>query len=243
MKELNLNNQSPQNQQNMKKLIFISVASLSIITILHSCNASSGGAGSTTAICADYSSMTVNTMKKEDVLDMVSNYYNKQYNAINADNSIDFPAAAPLDSREVFFNLDTLKRLIYFIEKATANFSAADKANLGMNVYFGSYPQHMDLFKNGINYTNRQTLIFIPSIFDNVLHVGRDFDLNNSLNGTNILAPLYIDSVFLTTPAITIIPGMYFRYTNNTSLNAQNHGTGVPPPPAPTGNSILDITD
>lgn len=238
----------------MKKLLTIGATVLITSAVFYSCSLlkSLDEVQQNGFICSNYSTAPVNEMNKENVISMVRNYYQNQYRAINSScpagsKLVYFPASINVDSRAVFFSLDTLKRLIYYIEKATRQFSVKDKENLGVNVYFASYPDQMKMNKWGYDYTNRHTLIFIPSIFNNDNQIAKDFDLNNSLSGASVFNPLYIDSAFLNNPIKTTIAGMYFKTTDasggSTSMTSQNHGTATPPPPSDTKNDLLDLTD
>lgn len=200
--------------------------------------------------CYNYNDVAVNEMDKNSVLQMISNYYQKQYAAISNAN-ISFsggPAATKKtgeDSRAVFFNLDTLKRLIFYIEKGTENFSPSDRQNLGINIYFGSYPAHLQVQKHGYDYTNRHTLIFLPAIFDNDNHTARDFNLKNSLSGINIFSPQYFtESILNGSTSLIGLAAMPPPPTAGAeNMFSQNHGTATPPPPAPTTNPILERTN
>jgi hypothetical protein len=241
----------------MKKLLTIGATILITSAVFYSCSLlkSLDEVQQNGFICSNYSTAPVNEMNKQEVISMVKNYYQNQYMAINSScpttgKLVHFPVSPStnLDSRCVFFSLDTLKRLIYYIEKATRQFSVNDKENLGVNVYFASYPEQMKMNKWGYDYTNRHTLIFFPSIFDNVNHIAKDFDLNNSLDGINVFSPLYIDSAFINNPLKTVVGGMYYKTLSTSSggsasMTSQNHGTATPPPPADTNNDLLDLTD
>ena len=201
--------------------------------------------------CSNYSYSPVNEMNKKEVLDMIRTYYNNQYNSINSNigastfdfNNTGLPSTLKcnVDSRAVFFNLDTLKKLIYYIDKASENFSPADKQNLGVNVYFAAYPEYFNKEKYTWDYKNRHTLIFFPSIFNNVSHMGMDIDLMSSLNNTTKNTPTYINEAFLSDSNNTVLKVMVDGISS--SMMSQNNGTTIPPPPAPTGNAILDKTD
>lgn len=242
----------------MKKLLTIGISVLITSAVFYSCSLlkSLEEVQQNGFFCSNYSYNPVNEMDKQQVISMVRNYHQNQYRAINSTCSttsvklVYFPSSpnTNVDSRVVFFSMDTLKRLLYYMEKATRQFSMQDKQNLGVNVYFASYPDQMKMSNWGHDYTNRHTLVFIPAIFDNGQHIGRDFDLNNSLTGVNLLDPLYIDSAFINNPLKTVIAGMALYKTmsapgSSTTMNSQNHGTATPPPPATTGNNLLDLTD
>lgn len=200
--------------------------------------------------CYNYNDVVVNEMDKNTVLQMISNYYQKQYTAIS-NSSISFNGGlsgskkTAEDSRAVFFNLDTLKRLIFYIEKGTENFSLSDRQNLGINIYFGSYPGQMQVQRHGYDYTNRHTLIFLPAIFDNDNHTARDFNLKTSLSGINIFSPQYFTESILngSTSLIGLAAMPPSPATVSENMFSQNHGTGTPPPPTPTNNPILESTN
>jgi uncharacterized protein YxeA len=237
----------------MKKIL-IAVLSVSLISVIfYSCSLLNAldEVQKNGFVCTNYSTAPVNEMDKTQVLEMIRNYHNNQYNAINA-SSFGFNGNIPStisikkDSRAAFFNIDTLKRLIYYIEKASEKFSPANRQNLGINIYFASYTALTQMQKHGYDYTNRHTLIFIPSIFDNSTKTARDFDLKHSLSGINVIDPKYIDSAFLNNPGITSIFGLMplgDPIVGSNNMSSQNHGTLIPPPPTPTGNVILELTD
>lgn len=252
----------------MKKLFPALPAIVILFLVFYSCNLCKPGGNvnfndypcSNDYTCSNYRDAPVNEMDKNDVLNMISNYYSNQYAAINS-GTFSFNGGIPstttikTDSRAVFFSLDSLKRLIYYIEKSSCNFSDVDKQNLGVNIYFASYPAQMQMQKHGYDYTNRHTLIFLPSVFDNGSSIARDFDPRMTLggiSGVNGTSPFYLTDSFLsTTPTIMglgtfIMPPPTTTTTVSPStgtMSSQNHGTAIPPPPTPTGNIILEKTD
>ncbi len=239
----------------MKKIVPFLVGILLTCTVFYSCSIinSLNNAAANGFICNNYSYLPVNSMDKQVTLSMIRNYYQKQYMAIHfsptsGQKLVYFPPTINVDSRVVFFSLDTLKRLIYYTEKASKQFSQQDKQNLGLNVYFASYPDNMKMEIGGYDYTNRHTLIFIPSIFDNNSKIARDFDLKKSLSGINVSSPSYLDSAFFANPATNSIIAMAKVAADPQApppgaMNDQNHGTGTPPPYSKTGNAALDLTD
>jgi hypothetical protein len=228
-----------------KVLIFTNVIFLAV-AVLYSCSLlkSLEEVNKNGFICNNYSAAPVNEMDKQEVVEMVRNYYNNQYAALHdvtsATKLTGLPVNCPQDSRAVFFNLDTLKKLIYYIEKGSKNFSVADKQNLGLNVYFASYPESFLKVKNGYSYTNRHTLIFIPSIFKTGDSLARDIDLNANLSGVNS-RPEYLTDLFFNIN--TKSKKMVGIAEGSGSMMSQNNGSGTPPPKKPTGNPLLDKTD
>jgi hypothetical protein len=203
----------------------------------------------------------VNTMDKQYVMDMLHNYYKTQYANIN-NGTISFNGGVPntqvakIDSRAVFFSMDTLQRLLYYMIKASEKFPAADRANMGVNIYFGAYTPAMQMEKQGYDYTNRHTVVLMSSIFDATTNIARDFDLNSSLNNINVLTPTYITDSMLASPGYTdmnaacaLKVSVPLSGSNDpASMAAQNHGTSIPPPPRTSatpwvsGNALLDAT-
>ncbi|MFY7965272.1 MAG: hypothetical protein ACOVO1_10275 [Chitinophagaceae bacterium] len=198
-------------------------------------------------VCSDYSNKQPNQMDKNFVLSMIRNYYNKQYAAINGSSTlIPFPQSSGLtvDSRCVFFSLDTLKKLLYYIEKSSKNFLPGVKSNVGVNVYFASYPDFSSTRINGQDYTNRHTLVFLPAVFtgNGANALVKDYDMLDNLKFPLKTDPSYFTTTLLSSSTFLKMGGIVARSEN---MNAQNHGTGTPPPFGinGTGNPILDITD
>jgi hypothetical protein len=204
-------------------------------------------------ICSNYNNSQLNLMNKDAVMDMVRNYYTNQYTILHNFNNtpngarLALPQQCPLDSRVVFFSLDTLKKLIYFIEKGSKDFSQQEKNNLGVNFYFASYPVKSGKLKHGYSYDNRHTLVMLPCLFDNTAKRGRDLNMReNILN--NVTTPVFITDGLLTGPQLFIFGAGETPVTDNSTaqnMMSQNNTTGTPPP-APntvTGNPVLDLTD
>jgi hypothetical protein len=242
----------------MKRILFFIAGAVIACGIFYSCTVTQSLQHVETNgyICANYENAAVNSMSKKDVLAIIRNYYQNQYRAIHTSSTapasgqqlVSFPSTTTLtkDSRAVFFNLDTLKRLIYYIEKASQQYPASIKEKIGLNIYFASYPSAMQMTINEDDYTNRHTLVFIPSVMDTKSHIANDFDLSASLpGGISQLTPSYITEGFLNDSNITSIKGMAVLKqagTQDADMNAQNHGTGTPPP-VNNNNSILSATN
>lgn len=195
-------------------------------------------------ICSNYANAPINLMNKQEVKAMVSNYYHRQYQAINiGSNRVAFPNSMT-DSRMVFFSLDTLKRLIYNIETYTRNLPETEKANLGVNVYFASYSDSQAHFNHGINYTNRHTLVFIPAYFNDADKAGKSFDPRFVENNGNKIEKALLTSADFNNPGT--IMGTIARLSStvsdaNGAMFSQNNGTAMPPPPA--GEALLDAAN
>lgn len=244
----------------MKKFPLIIVSIIAISSMFYACNLRNAldQVNKRGYICSNYSQMPVNQMQKQEVLDMIKNYYNNQYAAIHSTNN---STNAPLvsftqqsintskDSRCVFFSIDTLKRLLYYVEKASEKFSTQDKANLGLNIYFASYPKSQGVVINGDDYTNRHTLVMLPSIFNPSLKMAKDLNLCTNLSSPSS-TPSFINAEFVNNPTNVFLCGAlgFSLKSSNTGngMMSQNHGSGTPPPVdqnGNTGNPILDATN
>lgn len=195
-------------------------------------------------ICSSYD-LPANTMEKTEVLSMIRNYYTKQYAALHDEGSPskldNLDPACPWDTRAVFFGLENLKKLIYFTEKAARDFTPQQQQNLGLNIYFASYPVEFNKRVDPWDYTNKHTLVFIPAMYDGT--VLKDLNLRpNLMNGAT--TPDFINEGFFNQDSVTTIIALGVGKDNpniSESMNSQNNGTGTPPPPNPT-NVILSLT-
>lgn len=135
------------------------------------------------------------------------------------------------ETRSVWFNLDTLKKFIFQIEKKTCNTCTG---NLGIRIYYGRYPTittpvsnpFADLNGLDVSYTNIHTLFMVPTI-DKPDGYHYDFDPAVSCNPYEYKK---MDTTGIYPPGGTTV----------TALMAQNHGDACPPLP-PGGGSCPAI--
>lgn len=234
----------------MKKVLPFLVGVFLTITMFYACDVSKqlSDVEKVGFVCNNYVGKKPNEMQRQDVLDMISNYYTNQYAALhdrNSATSLKLPPGCPVDSRAVFFNYDTLQRLLYYMALASKNYSQQEKENMGVNIYFASYPKDFKHFRGPNDYTNRHTLIFVPSMFDPGQKRIRDLNIAENIYNHSP-KPNFIDSTFFTKPfgSSTIIalgsPGN--ALAGQGGMTSQNDGTGTPPPPR-TENPLLNLTD
>jgi hypothetical protein len=237
----------------MKKFFFMGIGIALTCIVFYACDVSKqlNDVNKAGYICSNYAFTPPNQMNKQDVIAMISNYYTNQYmllhpnlnpnNPSTNNTKLSLPASIPYDSRAIFFSLDSIEKLVYFMRSATKNYSPKLKQNLGLNIYFASYPDGRKTH-NGLNYTNRHTLVMLPSIFQNGQPT--DFDLLTEINNPNSDTPKqYINNLFLTNTSRLTIGAL--GSTSSNGMGSQNNGTGTPPPITAngTGNPLLDITD
>lgn len=128
-----------------------------------------------TKICLDYDNEDMNTLDVDLVHTMVDGYKSQQWKTINNDPT--FQAAVNGDdARAAWFDLESLKKFIYHIEKVSKSVDTTINSNkLGVRFYYASYPNkeglrpYKDLYKflndeNRMDYLNRHTLVLIPTI-------------------------------------------------------------------------------
>jgi hypothetical protein len=230
-------------------ILFLSLCSMIFYTCKY-CNTTTEPVNPN-SICTDFSYSPPNEMGKLEVIHMIRNYYNNQYNAMH--NTINLRrmsfsqrSSTQFDTRAVFFSLDTIKKLLYYMEKASKGYSSADKLNLGVNIYFASYPDNK--IQNGEDYYNKHTLIFMPSIFDPTINAPRDIDiaqnLFNGVSSSKQIDPSFFNDTLNPNAVINVLGNSYMRRSNNSGSNmqSQNNGTGTPPPPN-SGDPLFDLTD
>ncbi len=137
-----------------------------------------------TSICTDYDHERPSTLTTSLVRDMINQYRSNQYVAIN--NSRD--SLGP-DAHSIWFDLDTIKKFIYHIERNVIKNSTITDNKLGLRIYYAAYPK-LSEFTNPYNkdiafmatdplkkqYATRHTLIMIPTIFNKDLNGDVDFN-------------------------------------------------------------------
>ena len=135
-------------------------------------------------ICNDFHNEKPSTLKTHLIRGMISQYRNNQYVAINKNRDIKEP-----DAHSIWFDLDTIKKFIYHIERNVAINSAKKDSKLGLRVYYAAYPE-LSEFTKPYNediafmaddplkkqFATRHTLIMVPTIFNAELKGDMDFN-------------------------------------------------------------------
>ncbi|PKV50788.1 hypothetical protein ATE84_2855 [Aquimarina sp. MAR_2010_214] len=141
-----------------------------------------------TKICFNDYDIKPSTLEIELINEMTKGYMNHQLKRINNsgrnDNDCSYPSMN--DSQTIWFDFKSLKAFLYYIEqKAKESNSLIETDNLGIRIYYASYPDKgswsdfKDLSDSrigmeSVNYEKKHTLIFVPTIKDN----GIDYDFN-----------------------------------------------------------------
>lgn len=157
--------------------------------------------------------------------ELVSNYRDNHWSIIN--NAFIAKGINQIDSRSVWFDLNTLKSFIATIENKV-NTQCGDhcKQELGIRIYFGEYDATNS---PKTDYVNLHTLIMVPTIKDKT-KLGTpsenvDFD------------PDYLSSCKPMLPPDTANLDILLPTINTTDMTAMNHGEIIPPPPPTTPGS------
>lgn len=127
----------------------------------------------TSLVCLDFEEYNPSTLKTGLIRDMVEIYKGNQLNSIQGSTTNPIPS----DAYSVWFDLDTIKKFIYHIEKGVKkNGTTSDK--LGLRFYYGAYPKKMFWGKaNGYGdleeflhdsskslYETKHTIVMLPTI-------------------------------------------------------------------------------
>jgi hypothetical protein len=153
--------------------------------------------------------------------ELVSNYRNNHWSAIN--NAFIARGTNQVDSRSVWFDLNTLKSFIATIENKVNNECGNHcEKGLGIRIYFGEYDATNS---PKTDYVNLHTLIMVPTIKDRnkfgTPEENVDFD------------PDYLSSCKPMLPPDTADLDILLPTINTTDMTAMNHGEIIPPPPPP----------
>lgn len=192
--------------------------------------------------CLDYSKFNPSTLKTGLVGDMVSVYRDNQLANINSSR------VGMNDAYSIWFDLDTIKKFIYHIERGVKKNGDSTKTNnLGLRLYYAAYPdkgkwgltQYSDL--EGFvrdpkkqNYDFKHTVVMLPTIQVG----GNDLDFNplNAATFTtglpkyekptnDVQEPVEID----TSPAAAVEIFALTPSAPEGTVVSRNHGTLAPP--------------
>ncbi len=200
----------------------------------------------TNSVCMDYNRYNHSTLTVGLVNEMVSIYRKNQLQSIQ--NATINPV--PEDAYAIWFDLDTIKKFIYHIEKGVRQ-NKATGSKLGLRLYYAAYPDSTKFGRSGYedlagfakdpltrSYEKRHTLVMIPTI-ENEKNVAMDFDpFVKTTYSTGIINPKEVMKTDLSTGGSvqTIFEGSFTNQTPTTALSpsmksttARNHGNLYPP--------------
>jgi len=219
-------------------LMFIVITTL----MLYGCSFFRGTGSVTTdnnSICSNYSNSDKSELPVALIHDMINGYRGNQLQYIQNGRSL-------IDSRSIWFDLETLKTFIYHIENTTVTTDKSKSANdLGIRIYYSRYPDKENFGwdkkeYNGIlsrfgntpetsKYDKLHTLVMVPTRKEGKLNV--DFNpldpetYNKSLKSPELIR--YSRNYQLPVSSNTYPTALVLGGPTNT--NAQNHGSLIPP--------------
>ena len=139
-------------------------------------------------LCSDYSNDDVSTLKTGLISDLVERYRKNQLTYINRKmQEMNLDLHSNSDSHAIWFDLDTIKKFIYHIEKNVQTNNMPADTKLGLRIYYGAYPEAENFTRDGYEdladlandaekYSLRHTLIFIPNIYNETIADDVDFN-------------------------------------------------------------------
>jgi len=195
-------------------------------------------------ICMDYNNNKMSELRVDLIHTMVNKYQSNQLAFIN--NTPFFSTSKKEDAHSIWFDLLTLKKFIYHIEKTSRDIGAnIDKTiadtDLGIRIYYSAYPKKEEDWKTKFpdlidlysdpdkqSYEHLHTLVMIPTL--NIKGKMVDF---NPLDDKTYLRGFYDLSGYIVTNNTNIkttvaLTGIAERDPDN-ATGSQNHGNLIPP--------------
>ncbi len=188
-------------------------------------------------ICNDFSSSNPSTINRGLVKKMIVQYRENQLKAINSNSIISD------DSQSIWFDLDTIKKFIYHIEKNVKKNNVASK--LGLRIYYAAYTDKstwgtpgyeelQDLLGNPITekYEKHHTLVILPTILnsDNVDADFNPLDIASYEGYTKMKKERENQSFDSSYQMMTLSPFSVISTSSSSDpLMARNHGCLIPP--------------
>ncbi|WP_298507944.1 hypothetical protein [uncultured Kordia sp.] len=198
-------------------------------------------------IYMNYNDESINRMPAQIVSDMIFGYQDKQLKIINSGIDTD-------DTKAIWFDLETLKKFIYNIEKLSKCNGNIPEEELGVRIYYAIYPKTEGCTYKGSNndnqfrfnynwdmnidrsiensnsieedHLNRHTLVMIPTKKNDIgEHI--DFNPYNTTSNREGLDYLFEDTDRCNEGilSLTVFP----QNEGSENPNAQNHGGLFPP--------------
>ncbi len=195
-------------------------------------------------ICMDFSSEQESKLTHGLVGDMVNLYRIKQWNSIKGSTT----SPMVTDANTIWFELDSIKKFIYTIERTVKNNPGTENSKLGLRIYYAAYPEmsqwglreykDLSVFRgNPITeqYEKMHTLVMLPTI-QTAGGAIKDINLFDvSTFTTGIPKYEYINGISTMPPAFrtarvsALLPIPSAISDPSAPVSAKNHGTLYPP--------------
>jgi hypothetical protein len=188
----------------------------------------------TNTICMDYSNYAPSELSAALVKSMVSNYKSNQLQSIKTSST--HPMAD--DAHSIWFDMDTLKKFIYHIEKSVLQNAPSTTNKLGIRIYYASYPENSLWGRPGyedlstfigdsekMQYTKMHTLVMIPTILNGTEYC--DFNPKDKASYIGY-RKLWGNSQGTPPPAYKAVV-LTANSSTSDDIGARNHGQLIPP--------------
>lgn len=197
-------------------------------------------------VCMNYSNDSISSLKNGLIHDMVNLYRDNQLQSIQGS------TIRPMndDAHTIWFNLDTIKKFIYHIEKNVKSNPDTKDSKLGLRIYYAAYPESTlwrsnyknltDLLNDPVTsqYGKKHTLVMLPTILTKDGKI-KDINLLNKSTFTNGLTKfenpkenniMPNDLRNINIAALFPTPSTNTSITNpDDDISARNHGALYPP--------------
>jgi len=132
-------------------------------------------------IILNYKDQKLKAISERTAMDMANGYRELHLPVINRNLNLD-------DTRSMWYDLESFKNLIWQMEIAAKKvYKDGDKPVLGIRVYYGTFPENIDDYKDleglGPDYARTHGLMFVPTFDDeginrnfNPIQNQKDFD-------------------------------------------------------------------
>lgn len=234
--------------RNLKLIIAVLFIALAISLFYNMSGEKASAVQPSNDVCFDFNTYQPSTLTNGLVYDMVNKYRNNQLRSIEG--STTSPMAQ--DARCIWFDLDTIKKFIYHVEKGVQKNATTTNNKLGLRIYYAAYPdkslwastpEYKDLrvfLNNPVTeqYEKMHTLVMIPTLqlADSVPHDFNPLDPSTYKNGLTAYYPAKNQempaSVRVKRTSALIgssAPANATASTPAARIAARNHGTLYPP--------------
>lgn len=205
----------------MKKLLIVTNIVTLIGLYFYSCITSNHSGINGSLLMSDYTNSGFTGLQSKLIVDITKNYKNSAYTSFHPS------GPTSLDARTVWFNLDTLKKFLWYVETTSKKNGLTDLKGLGVRIYYARYPMSTDyatydnLANVNTGFANMHTIFMVPTYFSTDRNYNVEFDPNFISNHKpELMTKLFNDP----NQVLTVL-----KVLSDPSTMTQNHGDLIPP--------------